>query len=207
MILRSILSVALLSVVACSSEPKVVVPTDAGGVDARVVDASDGATLPFPLNQTCQAVTLPDGTEDKACAECSQSKCCDSLKAVTAFADAATLAKCIHDATTDDEEAACFTKYPAPTQALLDHGACKSYRCTGICTDPPTACAACTNEKCLVESLACDRSKDCYLFSSCSGACKNQACIDACGTKYPAGRDIATPFTTCSLTRCASECK
>lgn len=205
--LRSFLCLAPLSVLACSSEPKVVAPTDAGSVDAQVVDASDGATLPFPLNQTCEPVTLPEGTVDKACSECSQSKCCDSRKALVAFADADALATCIGAATTDDEEAACFTKYPAPAQALLDHGACKSYRCTGICTDPPKACAACTNEKCLVESLACDRSKDCFLFTGCSGACKNQACIDACGTKYPAGRDVATPFATCSLTRCASECK
>lgn len=183
--------------------------TDAGVTDATTpVDAALDAAAPFPLGQSCEPVTLPEGTEEKACSECSQSRCCDSRKTLIAFPDAADLAACLAPKTCDSDcEAACFAKYPAPAQALLDHGACKTYRCTGICTDPPDTCQACLNDKCLKESLACDRSKDCFLAAGCIGACptKNAACVDACFAKFPARAEVGA-LDVCKSARCQNEC-
>lgn len=181
-----------------------VVPPNDASTEAASLDAGDGATAPFPLGQTCAPVSVPTD----ACAECSQSNCCDTLAALKAFPDANDLATCVGAKTCDTAcEDACFAKYPAPTQALLDHAACKTYRCTGTCTSAPDTCTRCTNAKCLPESLACDRSKECFLYTGCAAACVDQTCVDACGTKYPDGRTLGTAFTKCSQTLCQAECR
>jgi hypothetical protein len=205
-----LVSATLLSV-ACSSTPTTPAAEDAG-IDARVgdalgVDAADGDAKPYPLNQVCAPVTLPVGTEDKACSECSQSNCCDTRARLIAFADAQALASCVGDPACDAVcESACFAKYPAPAQALLDHGACKQYLCQGSCISSVNACGRCLADKCLAESLACDLDSGCFVLVSCSKACATQECRDACLVQYPAARDKFTRTLTCSLTRCATEC-
>lgn len=197
-----------LGLFACKTEASEA-GTDAGTTtDATTTSDAAADAAPFPLGQSCAPVTLPEGTEEKACSECSQSRCCDTRNTLIAFPDAADLAACLAPKTCDSTcEAACFAKYPKPAQALLDHGACKTYRCTGICTDAPDACATCLNDKCLNESLACDRSKDCFLAAGCIAECptKNAACLDACFAKYPARAEVGA-LDLCKSSRCKDVC-
>lgn len=198
---------ALVALAGCSSTGASTPQSDAGAEGAA---SGDGATLPAPLNQTCAPVSLPDAGATRACDECTRSRCCDTRTTLFSFVDAPALIACAGDATCKHAcEADCFKKYPAPTPALLEHVVCTTYFCQTECGDPPTACESCTNTKCLTESIACDRSPDCWLYLSCGNDCAkgDKTCLDACGATYPQGATTALPFITCSQTRCAGACQ
>lgn len=199
---------SLVAVGACSTESVVSPGTDAGiAVDSSVADAADAA-LPYPLGQSCAPVTLPEGTEEKACSECSQSRCCDSRAALVAFSDAQDLATCVGASSCDSRcEEACFAKYPRPAQALLDHGVCKTYLCESCRAKKLTACETCIQERCTTEDLACSRSAGCFVVSGCVAGCSgDKACIQKCQEDFPAALPLLASLTSCFTARCPSEC-
>jgi hypothetical protein len=192
-------------------------PMDATPPPAPSMEASVDAGKPFPLNQVCAPVNLRgDGGTDAgddglACDECSQGNCCDSRKALLAFPDAQDLASCLAPASCGAAcSARCFAKYPGPGQALMNHGACKTYQCNDICNAPrapkESACFACYTQNCFAESLACDLDRDCYVQTACAAPCKDTKCWDACLANFPAGGEVYTRFLTCTQTRCQTEC-
>jgi hypothetical protein len=202
---------------ACSSTPAVPGNADAAldvaNADVADLDAGFDGGRPYPLNQVCSPVNLlgdagDAGNLDLACDECSQSNCCDTLKLAKAAPDIGLFVQCSGAASCDAVcVEKCIIKYPVAAKAALTQRACRSHLCIGTCTDPQTTCQRCVEEKCLNESLAYDLDVAAYVLDVCASKCQNAACRDACVQQFPAGRNPYVRYTTCSLTRCAAECR
>lgn len=205
-----VVSTVVVALAACSSAEPVGSSDSDAGADAAVDATPDSAApAPYPLDQTCAQVTLPEGTADKACLECSQSRCCTTRSAALALPETAELSKCYGDKSCDAKcEEACFAKYAVATQPVLDHVACTTYLCPACLAAPLDACQTCQQARCRTEDLDCSRSSACLVITGCMDACEgNRACIDKCKVDFPAGVEKVTKLLDCALARCTTECK
>lgn len=200
---------SVLAAVACSSKTGSAPDADAGvAQDAPdVPDALDAAPPPpYPLGQVCPASTDPSLD---ACAKCSRESCCDTRLPLLSDAGDA-LVDCLQKPSCGaDCQDACFKAAPAHTAPFLEHYACLAHRCPAQCAADvvPTPCSTCTEKKCLRESVACDLTKDCFVFSTCVNACnKAAACVKDCETKYPAARPLTGTLVVCISNLCSPEC-
>jgi hypothetical protein len=180
--------------------------TDPSLLDASTGDAAkDASALPYPLSQACTPATV-DGD---ACLSCAETFCCQSRDAYLASADAVALQKCLAPSTCDTTcEAACFDAHKSGTKPFLDHLGCVNNRCVSQCGGTPTPCSTCTAQKCITQSTACDVDQSCFLLVSCQAPCApgDQACLDACVTKFPDGKKTHDALLVCTSSRCQTEC-
>jgi MYXO-CTERM domain-containing protein len=59
---------------------------------------------------------------------------------------------------------------------------------------------------CVTQSQACGQSDPCIQYNDCIGACKDQACVTACGTSNAAGQKVFEAYSDCVLSECKAEC-
>lgn len=76
------------------------------------------------------------------------------------------------------------------------------------CGDSTMGCIACALEgNCASQYGDCAADQDCIDFSTCAGACADQACYDQCVTDHPTGADIYNTLLVCVLCdECYNDC-
>lgn len=198
----------ILAVAACASSRTGNGPAeeDAGLADAAdAADAAEAAApLPYPLDQVCAPATDPSLD---TCSRCARESCCDTRARIITDAGNA-LIDCLQVIPCESAcQAACFDKAPSETRPFLEHFSCLSHRCES-CGIKRDACAACMEERCLRETIACDLSRDCFVISSCITACKGaDACITECSKRYPGAGPLNGAVLVCASNLCARECQ
>ena len=197
-----------LGALACSSSssssPVVETAPEAGVAETGLVEAGAPDALPFPLAQVCKPVDDAD-----QCRKCAKERCCDTRDAIFATDAGNDLVSCngvagCGETCTD----ACFKRYPDQVRPYLDHLACLVHHCQPDCAAPVDPCAACMEEKCTLENLACNLSPACVLATSCGAACPrgDETCLKACGARYPETAQLTADRVICGTNRCPDEC-
>ena len=196
-------------VIACATTERTPAPAvdDPGELDAGEPDATEASTRPYPMNQVCP----PSDLTGDECGKCARERCCDSRQAILGDDAGDGLVGCTQAPDCNAGEDClvdCFARFPTKVQAYLDHFTCLRGHCVEPCAPDRNACARCTDEQCMDETLACNLSRDCFVLQSCGAACDgSQSCLEACFDKYPEGSPLANALAVCGLNRCASECK
>jgi len=192
---------------ACSSPGSEPSPQAEGGVDAAdAPDAADAASaLPYPLDQVCSPTSPADAS---VCRRCQDQRCCDSRARLFATDAGAALASCIgQSGCNTDCFSGCFADAPGENAHYLEHYACVLNRCPTECGDQPDSCVLCIESQCPQDSLACNLSRDCFLFETCAAECLQDAsCFSTCAARYPAGEKLRTRVLLCATNRCAQQC-
>lgn len=208
---------AFVSLGACNSsdEPANTGSPDSGSetADARVesTDAGAGAeatdALPYPLNQTC----APSDLQYDECGKCAREKCCNTRDAILGNDAGAGLVACTQETGCDASEecmTACFAKFPDQVDAYLAHLTCLGHACGDTCGGNRNTCGQCIEKNCLLPSVACDMSKDCFLLTACGSACNDsESCLQTCLDRYAAASKLQTDLTVCGGNRCTTECQ
>lgn len=75
-------------------------------------------------------------------------------------------------------------------------------------TDPSKACDVCLAQSCCAELSACQNNAACGMFVTCARACaeNDDACVEACATKHPAGAMVFASFSMCFSMKCRTQC-
>jgi hypothetical protein len=68
------------------------------------------------------------------------------------------------------------------------------------------SCTDCMNKSCCSETYACANDDVCVDLWNCVSACKDQACANACGTKYPSVVSKYNAMASCGADSCKAPC-
>ncbi|HNS97698.1 MAG TPA: hypothetical protein PKL73_12180 [Polyangiaceae bacterium] len=142
---------------------------------------------------------------NESCATCLGDSCCNEVKACEA----------------DQNCLACITGTGGtncekdPKMAALEtcwgqhcESACKTTgKCTIGFTDPSmAACNDCMKAKCEKECIDASDADGLNAYLKCAQGCTDQACLDNCGTQYPAAAAAIDALDSCLEAKCKTEC-
>ncbi|HPK94169.1 MAG TPA: hypothetical protein PLD50_15185, partial [Polyangiaceae bacterium] len=142
---------------------------------------------------------------NQSCATCLGDNCCSQIKACEANQNC--LACITGTGGTNCNQDLLLTAVSTCWEQHCD-AACKTTgQCTIGFTDPSmAACNDCMKAKCEQECIDASDADGITAYLDCAGNCTTPACMDSCGTQYPAAAAAIGVLDDCLATKCPTEC-
>lgn len=200
-------------------------PVENGGGGGTGQSDVDGSVAPEPgqlkpseriLGQTCSA-----STEQKACAQCDDTHCCETRAALRASPAALAYSECVLTCWDDPStividtdagisgplscEEHCDSVHHDGVALWAENLACREQYCIESCSGTPASdCDRCISDRCAAEETDLVGSAAGTLFLGCISTCSfdDSFCQNICRARYPTVAPDFAAVSDCMIAKC-----